>query len=94
MSEITIDTKVQQNLSMIASKIDNETVMMDIDSGKYFGVDTVGTDIWDKIETPTTLTKVCDLLQKEYNVENDKCRESVLKLMNKMYSQGLVTILD
>ncbi len=86
------DTIVSHAAGLVASDLDEKKVMMNIESGKYFGLDSIGSRIWDLTEKPHTVRELVSELLKEYDVEENTCRQDVLVFINKLYDQGLIDI--
>ena len=89
---IGADAVVIQAAGMVASDLDEKKVMLNIESGKYYGLDSVGSRIWELIEKPHTVRELVSELLKEYDVEENNCRQDVLVFLNKLYDQGLIDI--
>ncbi|MEM5769790.1 MAG: lasso peptide biosynthesis PqqD family chaperone [Bacillota bacterium] len=90
--EIGVDTVVVQNPGLVAADMDGEKVMLNIEKGKYYGLDAIGSRIWELIEQPHTVQEVVEALLKEYDVEEATCRQDVLEYLNTLHEQGLVEL--
>ena len=51
--KLTLDSKVQRNPEMVSGNMDGEIVMLSLQRGEYFGLDMVGSRIWELIEHST-----------------------------------------
>ena len=89
---IGLDNNIKQVAGLVSADMDGEKVMMNIEKGKYYGLDGIGSRIWELIESPHTVRDVVGVLLKEYNVEEKNCQQDVLAFINKLYVQGLVDI--
>ena len=45
---------VTRNRELMSATVHDEIVMMDIDSGRYYGLDDIGSVIWRRVESPQT----------------------------------------
>lgn len=90
--EIGFDTVVAQATGLVAADMDGEKVMLNIEKGKYYGLDGVGSRIWELIEKPHTVRAIVAKLLEEYDVEEKNCQDDVLAFLNKLHDQGLVVI--
>ena len=90
--EIGLDTIVTQATGLVAADMDGEKVMLNIEKGKYFGLNGIGGRIWELLEKPQTVWEVVAALLKEYDVEEKTCQQDVLTYLRKLYVQGLVAI--
>ena len=89
---IGLDVNVKHAVGIVSADMDGEKVMMNIEKGKYYGLDCIGSRIWELLEGPNTVRKVVGTLLKEYNVEEKNCQQDVLAFISKLYAQGLVDI--
>jgi hypothetical protein len=92
MTKITENTNVIKNQSLIESEIDGEKVMMSLESGDYFGLDSIGTDIWKLIENSIKVSDLIDILVTAYDVSREKCSEDVINFLNQLYAHNLIII--
>jgi len=90
--EIGVDTIITQAAGLVAADMDGEKVMLNIEKGKYYGIDSIGSRIWELLEVPHRVREVVDVLLKEYEVEEKTCQNDVLAFLSKLYDQGLVDI--
>jgi hypothetical protein len=73
---------------------DNETVMMDTDRGRYYGVRDVGKVIWEHLASPTTIDGLCRHLLARFDVDAETCRREVGGFIDELHKQGLLEIHD
>ncbi|MCC5940313.1 MAG: PqqD family protein [Balneolaceae bacterium] len=80
----------QRISNSVSGLLDDELVMMDIEKGKYFSLNSVATRIWDIIEQPHTIPELCELLISEYDVDPDTCKKELSVLLDEMDRMGLI----
>ncbi|MFA5383188.1 MAG: lasso peptide biosynthesis PqqD family chaperone [Eubacteriales bacterium] len=90
--EISTVTNITQAAGLVAADKDGKKVMLNIDKGTYYGLDDIGSHIWDLLEVPRKIQEVVDLLLQEYDVEEKVCQHDVMLFINKLYDRGLVDI--
>ena len=66
---MNLDQKVIFAETVFAQEVDGEMVLLDMESENYFGLDEVGTAIWQAMQEKETLKEVFDLLLAQYEVE-------------------------
>lgn len=73
---MTLKFNHTQNFSIsqnaLCAKADDETMIMDIEQGKYFVLNAVGTRIWDMLESSTNgmqHSEIIEQLQQHYDAE-------------------------
>lgn len=86
------DAVLSHAAGLVAADLDQKKVMMSIESGKYYGLDEIGTRIWELLEKKPAFCELVQELLKEYDVDEAACRRDLLSFLNKLYDQGLITI--
>lgn len=77
---------------VISQEVSGETVLLDLNSENYFGLDEVGTRIWQLIESSGVLQDIYDTLLAEYEVEPDQLLEDMEQLITDIEKAGLVQL--
>ncbi len=75
---------------VMARTVGEETVLLDLASGTYFGLDPVGTRIWQLISEGKTVAAVCDNMLAEFDVSRDTLEADVMHLLGELRDKGLV----
>lgn len=88
--EKLLNAKVVQNKDIDASDIDGDKVMMNLERGMYFSLNSVGSKIWDIIENPTTIDEIVKTLLNEYDITEEKCKEAVVSFLKGLEVNGLI----
>jgi len=76
--------------TVFAQEVDGEMVLLDMNSENYFGLDAVGTDIWQAIQEKETLQAVLEVLLEQYDVEEEVLKRDLLAFVGKLEESGLV----
>lgn len=79
-----------QNKKIIQSRIGEEVVMMDIDSGFYFGMNGVGTVIWQHLSTAITLEELTSNLMNEFKVDKQTCEADTIDFLEKLLENNII----
>jgi hypothetical protein len=77
---------------VMARQVGDETVILDLGSGTYFGLDPVGARIWQLIGEGKTLGEICDTMLDEYEVTREALQRDVFDLVDKLLEQKLISI--
>lgn len=83
-------TRLRRAADVLATEVDGEMVMMDVEKGLYFGLDAIGTDVWKRLEAPATAGELAAALSRDYDAEADAIERDVLDLLASLAEQGLV----
>ena len=89
---LTLDDRLVIPASVISRDLDGETVMLNLDSGIYFGLDPVGTVIWKHVRETGRLRDIRDVLMAEFDVTADVATQDLLRLAEHFVSRGLATV--
>jgi hypothetical protein len=79
---------------VLARNVGDETVILDLASGTYFGLDPVGARVWTLSQRGSTLAEICDTLVAEYDVARDQLEADVVRLAGELRAQKLVDLVD
>ena len=86
-------TLVRQE-EILASVMEDEVVMMNLQTDSYYGTNAVGTRIWELLEQPLTVAELCQRLQEEFEVDDETCQQDVLPFLEKIIDEKLVRIIE
>ena len=78
---------------VISQEVSGETVILDLNSENYFGLDEVGTRIWQLIEEKGNLQAIFDQLLTEYDVGEAQLLEDLEALLDQVADIGLMETL-
>ena len=76
---------------VMAREVGNETVILDLANGTYYGLDPVGARIWQLMAEGQTLTQVCEFMLAEYEVTREMIEHDVLALVQTLLERKLVS---
>ena len=75
---------------VLFQELDGEAVLLDLASESYFGLDDVGTRIWQLLQEHGSLRTVFDTMLDEFDVEPARLEEDLLKHVGDLADAGLV----
>ena len=87
---MNLSNKVSIPPQVMARTVGDETVILDLASGTYFGLDPVGARIWELMGEGKTLAEVCEQMLDEYEVSRDDLERDTLRLAQELAGQGLI----
>jgi hypothetical protein len=85
-------TMVAVSPRQISTAMGAEQAILQLDSGKYFGLNPVGARVWQLLAQPRTVGEVLATLLAEYEVPADRCRADLLALLHKLHTAGLIVV--
>src|SRR5215472_10034614 len=90
--EVSLESRVAVGGDVVSRELDGEAVILNLESGTYFGLDPVGTRIWSLLQKNGSLREAFETLQQEYEVAPDRLEEDLLRLVKELYTKGLVRL--
>jgi hypothetical protein len=89
---MTLDTTLVRNNSLTTAELDGEVVMLSLETNRYYGLNSVGTRIWELLAQPMPLAAVCDIIQRENEVTREQCEREVLAVAQKLLDEKLAQV--
>ncbi len=77
---------------MPSTELDQETILMSIDAGAYYGLEGPARVIWEHLATPLTFSALVDLLVTEYNVAPETCAADIEQFLSEAEREGLIRV--
>lgn len=74
--------------------VGDETVILDLESGTYFGLDPVGARMWQSLGEGKSFTEVCDVILDEYDVTCERLEADLLALAAQLAEHRLIIVSD
>lgn len=87
---VTLDTVLDKSGDVLFQEIGGEAVLLDLASEHYFGLDPVGTRIWELIDGISRLGEIQSTLGAEYDAVHADIGRDVLALASRLLDAGLV----
>lgn len=78
----------------VSSEIADESVILNLQSGVYYGLNAVGSWIWSQIQEPETFSHLSEKITAEYNVDPDQCERDLLTLLQDLVAAQLIEVKD
>lgn len=75
---------------VVHETIDDEVVLIDFDTGSYYSLDLVGTDVWGLVESGATLRQIVDGIACRYDGDHGNMEAAVLQLLAELLQENLV----
>lgn len=86
------EDKLMRAQDMLSTELDQETILMSINAGAYYGLEGPAQTIWENIASPITFSALVDRLVKEYQVTPETCAQDLQSFLGKMEQEGLLRV--
>ena len=77
--------------NVVCRNLAGESVLLNLDTGTYFGLDAVGTRLWNLVAEHGSTALAIDTLLAEYDVDASRLRKDVMALIDQLLAKGLLT---
>jgi len=90
--EISTSSIVVASKDQVSSDLAGETVLLSMQSAMYYGLDQVGSRIWELVREPIRVSDLRDAIMREYDVEAESCEADVLAFLRELVANGLIEV--
>jgi hypothetical protein len=76
----------------VSCSLGDESAILNLKNTVYYGLDPIGSRIWDLMQKPISVAELRDALLEEYLVEAGRCERDLLDLLAKLHAEGLIEL--
>ena len=88
----TLESRVTIPEDVVFREIDGESVLLDLASGEYYGLNEVGTRIWSWLVERERPDEMVSRLAQMYAVDVGVLERDLLELLGELWDRGLVRL--
>ena len=92
ISSISFSDRVRVPEDVLISNLQDESVILNLNSERYFGLDNVGTRMLSVLSASNSIEAAYEVLKGEYDVDAQVLRQDLTSLIENLLQQGLVKI--
>jgi len=89
---ISFSDRVRVPDDVLISNLQDESVILNLDSERYYGLDSVGTRILSVLANSDSIEAAYTTLVQEYDVDGEVLRRDLIALIDTLVEQGLVEV--
>ncbi len=86
-----LDAKLSIPPQVMSRLVGDETVLLDLSSGIYFGLDGVGKRIWESVADGLSLGETAAAIAAEFEVEETQAQADLIAFATDLVERGLLT---
>jgi len=90
--QISFSDRVRIPDDVLISRLQEESVILNLDSERYFGLDDVGTRVLNVLTASDSIEAAYELLLEEYEVDGQVLRDDLLALIENLAKQGIIEV--
>ena len=87
---ISFSDRVRVPDDVLISNLQEESVILNLDSERYYGLDDVGTRFLSVLNTADSIEAAYEVLRDEYDVDAHSLRQDLLELVEDLVKQGIL----
>ncbi|MDQ8164999.1 MAG: PqqD family protein [Gemmatimonadota bacterium] len=76
----------------VATTLSGDAIILGMTDGVYYGLNPVGTRIWELVRDPTTLGEVATTIAREFDVSMEQALADLLVLAGELESRHLLNV--
>ena len=89
---ISFSDRVRVPDDVLISNLQQESVILNLDNERYYGLDDVGSRFLSVLNTSDSIQAAYEKLTQEYDVDEEVLRKDLLTLVENLLEQGIVQI--
>jgi hypothetical protein len=82
----------KKNPDIIWKNVKGETVLLNPQSGKYYGLNKVGCAFWEKVDGKKNVAEIAALLLEEFTVEKERLFKDLEDLLKTLTENNIITM--
>ena len=91
---ITVESTVVVAPGLTAANLGDEAVLLDANSGRYYGLNELGARIFELARTPHMVREIKAALLQEYKVQEAQLEADLLAFLRDMEQRNLIELKD
>jgi len=94
MEELSGSSMISVTKEAVHCDVEDEVVILSMKDGVYYGLNPVGAFIWNQIQKPKRVDKICDSIMGEFDVGREECEADLMELLSELLDKGLIEVSD
>lgn len=90
---LTFSDRAAAPTHVLVRLLDQESVLLNLETEQYFGLDETGTRMWQLVTTSPNIDAAYEALLAEYEVPPEMLRENLTELLGHLIDHGLLQVL-
>lgn len=89
---VSFADRVELPSHVLVRFLDKESVLLNLETERYFGLDEIGTRMWQVVTAAPSIDAAYQELQSEFDVESELLRLHLTELLGRLVENGLLQI--
>jgi hypothetical protein len=88
----TLPQSVTISPDVLLQELNGESVLLDLKTERYYGLDDIGTRMWQLLDSNSHVEAACSRLLQEYEVDETTLKDDLAELIDKLAEAGLISV--
>jgi hypothetical protein len=76
----------------VATQVNDEVVLMNLERDRCYGLGSTGSEIWRRMQSPIQVSELSTQLEGEYNAEPGQIELDLLRTLRELADEGLIQV--
>lgn len=90
--DVDLSSRVGTRDTLLSRRLGSETVLLDLESGRYYGLEETGTSIWSRLVEGESLRQVHAELLAELDVDSERLERDLVSFVRDLIERRLVVL--
>ncbi len=91
-ASLSVHSVVVAARDQVSCPLGEESAILNLKNSVYYGMNPIGTRVWNLLKEPRSIGELRDTLLSEYEVDANLCERDLLDLLEKMKGEGLIEV--
>lgn len=91
---MSLSNRFTISTSAVVRVLDEQTMILDLSSGMYYGLDNTGSRVWQQLEAGLSVDEICNEMLTEYDTIRETLERDVLALIDELLDRKLIENVD
>lgn len=87
-----LDQKIKSSPDTFANAVGDETVLLQVKHGVYFGLDPVGTEIWQGLDQGQSPRAICERIARTHSMDLTTVEADARKFLEDLKANGIIVV--
>jgi len=89
---LSLNQLIQRNTDLIHANIDNETMLMSLSNGEYYGMNDIGSKIWELLENSMSVAELISELTNIYELTAKQCEQDIQPFLTSLHDKDIIEL--
>ncbi len=91
-TEISQETVLRWSADVVATEVNEEIILMNLERDRCYGLGSTGSDIWHRLSEPIQVSELLARLSTEYDAPPGQIESDVLRTLREFCAEGLIEV--